>query len=98
MCVFDDANERVLKDHYFSSHKMTVEMCLTTCRDKGFRFSGLEWQIECYCGNEPVQGFEWTWLNKCNERCAGNSNQICGGSHAMSVYTRRLRMGCNTFI
>ena len=68
---------------------MTVEMCLSTCRDKGFDFSGLSWQIECYCGNKPVQGFEWTWANKCNERCAGNSNQICGGSYALSVYTSK---------
>ena len=87
MCVFDDANDRVLKGHYFSRLDMTIEMCLTTCREKGFRYSGLEWQIECYCGDEPVQGFKWTWLNKCNEKCAGNSNQICGGSNAMSVYT-----------
>ena len=87
MCVFDDANDRVLKGHYFSRLDMTIEMCLTTCREKGFRYSGLEWQIECYCGDEPVQGFKWTWLNKCNERCPGNSNQICGGSNVMSVYT-----------
>jgi len=41
---------------------MTVEMCLSTCRDKEFRYSGIQWQIECYCGNEPVKGFEWAWL------------------------------------
>ena len=66
---------------------MTVEMCLSTCRDKEFRYSGIQWQIECYCGNEPVQGFEWAWLDKCDNTCAGNSNQICGGSNAMSLYT-----------
>ena len=66
---------------------MTVEMCLSTCRKKGFRFSGVQWQIECYCGNEPINEFEWAWFDKCNDRCAGNSNQICGGSNAMSLYT-----------
>ena len=77
---------------------MTIEMCLTTCRDKGFQFSGLEWQIECYCGDEPVGGFEMAWLSKCNERCAGNSNQICGGLHALSVYTCELRMDYSSFV
>ena len=66
---------------------MTVELCLATCREKGFAYSGLQWQIECYCGDEPANGFEWAWMNKCNRKCAGNSNQICGGSNAMSVYS-----------
>ena len=61
-CAFDDASDRVLQGHYFSSETMTVEMCLSICRDKGFHYSGLQWQIECYCGNEPVNGFEWSWL------------------------------------
>ena len=66
---------------------MTIGMCLSTCRDLGYRFSGLQWQIECYCGNNPVKGFQWAWPDKCNEKCAGNSNQICGGSNAMSLYS-----------
>ena len=34
----------------------------------------------------PEEGFEWTWSDKCDDRCAGNSNQICGGSEAMSIW------------
>ena len=86
-CVFDDANDRVLNGYFFQNEEMTVEMCLSACRERDFTYSGLEWQIECHCGDEPHQGFEWAWSDKCNDRCAGNSNQICGGSHAMSVYT-----------
>ena len=66
---------------------MTVEMCLSICRSKGFHYSGLEWQCECHCGNEPHGVFEWAWPDKCDDRCSGDSNQICGGSNAMSVYT-----------
>ena len=86
-CVFDDAKDRVLKEYFFSSKDMTIDMCLSACRSKGFRYSGLQWSIECYCGEEPVNGFEFAWLGKCSHRCAGNSNQICGGSYAMSVYS-----------
>ena len=64
-------------------------MCLGVCRDKGFLYSGLQWQIECHCGNEPAKGFQLAWFGKCNDKCAGNSNQVCGGSQAMSVYTTR---------
>ena len=62
-------------------------MCLSTCREKGYLFSGLESGIECHCGNEPADNFKWAWYGKCNDRCAGNSNQICGGSNAMSLYS-----------
>ena len=43
--------------------------------------------FKCYCGNEPETGFEWAWPDKCNEKCGGDSDQICGGSMAMSVYS-----------
>ena len=68
---------------------MTVEMCLSFCREHGFSYSGLQWRIECYCGDVPVNGFKWAWSDKCREACAGNSFQVCGGSNAMSVYTPR---------
>ena len=71
---------------------MTVEMCLSTCRSKGYIYSGLQWQIECYCGNEPTKPFEWAWPDKCSYRCAGNSNQICGGSTAMSLYSNSMKI------
>ena len=65
---------------------MTVQKCLFICKNKGFPFAGLQWQIECYCGNTPSNGFEWAWPEKCNDRCAGDSTQWCGGSMAMNVY------------
>ena len=43
--------------------------------------------FKCYCGNEPDTGFEWAWPDKCNQKCGGDSDQICGGSMAMSVYS-----------
>jgi len=77
----------VLAGYHFSSTEMTVEMCLSACRENEFSYSGLQWQIECYCGDKPTNGFEWAWMNKCHDTCAGNPTQICGGSNAMSVYT-----------
>ena len=66
---------------------MTIEKCLSICRSKEFRFSGLEWSFECHCGNEPIDGFKWTWSDKCDDHCSGDSTQICGGSEALSVWS-----------
>ena len=92
ICVFDDTNERLLSGYSFYNQRMTVEMCLSTCRSKGFAYSGLQWQIECYCGNEPTKPFEWAWPDKCSHTCAGNPNQICGGSTAMSIYSNPMKI------
>merc|ERR1711962_1451266 len=62
-------------------------MCLSICRSKEFPFSGLERSSECHCGNEPENGFKWAWSSKCYDRCAGDSNQVCGGSNALSLWT-----------
>ena len=43
--------------------------------------------FKCYCGNEPEKGFEWACPDKCNQKCGGDLDQICGGSRAMSVYS-----------
>ena len=65
---------------------MTIEKCLSICRSKKFPYSGLEWSCECHCGHAPEEDFEWAWSDKCDDRCTGDSNQICGGSEAMSVW------------
>ena len=67
--------------------EMTIQKCLSICRSKKFQFASLEWSMECYCGNEPENGFKWAWPGKCNSRCGGNLEQVCGGSRAMSVYS-----------
>ena len=87
VCSFDDKNNRILSNHYEASDDMTVEKCLSICRSKGYPYSGLEWSCECHCGHAPEEGFEWAWSSKCDDRCSGDSSQICGGSEAMSIWT-----------
>ena len=60
-------------------------MCLSICRSKNYEFAGLEWEKECYCGEEP-KAFVWAWPDKCNDKCAGDSNQNCGGSSSISLW------------
>ena len=87
VCALDDPNNRTLTGRFEAKEDMTVEMCLSICRNDGFPYAGLEWQIECYCGDEPDLGFIWSWPNKCNEKCAGDSYQNCGGSNAISIWS-----------
>ena len=86
VCSFDDKQDRILSGYFEATDDMTIEKCLSICRSKGFPYAGLEWSCECHCGHAPAKGFEWAWSSKCDDRCAGDSNQICGGTEAMSVW------------
>ena len=88
VCAFDDPNNRTLTGHYEANEEMTIEMCLSICRngETWYPYAGLEWQCECFCGNEPDFGFVWSWPDKCDDRCAGDSFQNCGGTNAISIW------------
>ena len=78
---------RILQGHFEVNNQMTIEMCLAICRSRNYKYAGLEWQIECYCDNKLPPSLEWAWPQKCDDRCAGDFDQVCGGSHAISLWT-----------
>ncbi|KAH7303931.1 WSC domain-containing protein [Stachybotrys elegans] len=82
---FQDGSPRTLEYRSEqSSRNMTVEACVAECKGNGFRYAGLEYYGECYCGatvNSPAldEGL-------CNLPCNGNNTQTCGGNDALSIY------------
>ena len=91
VCVIDDKRKRLLQGHFEANSLMTIQMCLAICRSRDFKYAGLEWQIECYCGNELQSLLKRSWPEKCNDHCAGDFNQVCGGSQALSLWTVPLK-------
>lgn len=65
------------------SDRMTTELCISTCRERGFDYAGTQYGSQCFCGNNyGVYGK----ADNCTMQCSGNSGQICGGTWANSVY------------
>ncbi|KAL8359860.1 hypothetical protein RB598_008289 [Gaeumannomyces tritici] len=67
-----------------SRENMTVEMCVADCKGNGYRYAGLEYYGDCYCG-ASVNGPEATEA-ECNLPCTGNKNQTCGGNDRISIW------------
>ncbi|KAK3322262.1 WSC domain-containing protein [Apodospora peruviana] len=65
-------------------NSMTVEKCVSLCKGNGYRYAGLEYYGNCYCG-QTVNGAALE-EDTCNFPCTGNSSQTCGGSNKISVY------------
>ena len=55
--------------------------------ERWYPYAGLEWQCEGFCGEEPDFGFVLSWPDKCDDRCSGDSHQICGGTNAISIWS-----------
>jgi hypothetical protein len=80
---FKDSNKRDLSGYAFSSPKMTKNLCVDTCRRKGFKYAGLQYSQQCFCGNSYGKLGK---SDNCNMPCSGNKGEICGGGWANSVY------------
>ncbi|KAI1006243.1 hypothetical protein K3495_g1978 [Podosphaera aphanis] len=61
--------------------------CITSCHTAGYAVAGTEFGNHCFCTNS-LSSFQDLPASACNMTCAGNSAQICGGSRALSVYSR----------
>ena len=87
-CFQDSFTERLFSG---SVHKFPdtneKELCLKTCYDAGFRYSGLQFALECFCGNEVPSPELKLEDSACNKPCTGNKSQTCGGYLTMNIYT-----------
>lgn len=65
---------------------MTLEKCTTACANAGFKYAGVEFGKECYCGNSLVNGASTTLTSgQCYMTCPGNSAENCGGPDAIQL-------------
>ncbi|MCJ1322778.1 hypothetical protein MMC15_008128 [Xylographa vitiligo] len=68
-----------------NSQNMTVELCTSSCKANGFRYAGLEYYGECFCG-DAVNGPPALSESDCSFACTGNNAEICGGFDFVSIY------------
>ncbi|KAK3379464.1 hypothetical protein B0T24DRAFT_157377 [Lasiosphaeria ovina] len=67
--------------------KISNTNCVTYCTSKGFKVAGTEYGGQCYCGN-TLAGSAKLAESACSMKCEGAAGQTCGGSWALSVYTK----------
>lgn len=80
---FRDQGKRDLDGYTFYDGKMTTQLCVSTCRDKGFSHAGTQYAGHCFCGNKYGAAGP---ASNCDAKCTGNRDEICGGTWANSVY------------
>ncbi|KAF2119334.1 hypothetical protein BDV96DRAFT_343140 [Lophiotrema nucula] len=84
-CYYDAGVPRALSGAGSVSDTMTVEQCASFCGTT-YRYFGLEYGRECYCGNALDASSTTMGLSDCNMPCAGNSKETCGAASRLSYY------------
>ena len=91
-CYTEASNGRALRDKETrDTAGMTVEKCSDSCA--GFKYFGVEYGEECYCGNTLGAGSALTTPEKCNMECKGNKFQTCGAGRLLNMYQAKAAGG-----
>ncbi|EEQ35866.1 hypothetical protein McanMca71_007345 [Microsporum canis] len=83
-CYTDSPESRTLTGAAFVDGNMTVTACSSLC--KGYQFFGLEYGIECYCGNSRSNATMQAPESECNQPCGGDNSETCGASYRVGIY------------
>ena len=80
---FSDSSTRALPDQLFI--ETTIDNCINTAKMMGYKYAGLQYYGYCFAGN--TLGYAKLPESDCNTPCTLESQEICGGSWANSVYS-----------
>lgn len=85
-CYTEATNTRALTGTGYFDDRMTIEKCAAACTN--FKYFGVEYGRECYCGNILNEGSVQTELAECSFACPGDSTQNCGAGNRLNMYIR----------
>jgi hypothetical protein len=86
-CFNDTVGSRTLS-YTADITNFTVEVCLSACHVRGFKYAGVEYSRECYCDNSLRNGgtLAIDGEAQCNMACDGNKREFCGGPVRLNMY------------
>lgn len=83
-CFSDLSSPRALLFSGPSTSNMTVETCVAFCKGNDYKYAGLEYYKECFCG-VSVNGPQVN-ESSCSFPCTGDKTETCGGNDFINIY------------
>ncbi|KAJ7434682.1 glycosyl hydrolase family 71-domain-containing protein [Mycena latifolia] len=78
-----------------STNTNSVSTCLTTCKNAGYVYAGVEYGVECWCASAMTAGVSATSEGECGMACSGGTG-ICGGGNKINIYSAAAGLGTTT--
>ncbi|VDN18271.1 unnamed protein product [Gongylonema pulchrum] len=86
-CFRDSPNHRVLSGHYYKFRTYnSPTYCVNMCLRAGYRYAGVEFYDECFCGDVFVSSVISLPESACLQYVCNNRSLFCGGYNAVAVY------------
>ncbi|KAF2267440.1 WSC-domain-containing protein [Lojkania enalia] len=84
-CFHDSVSSRALPFMAeIEFNNATVEQCTAYCKGNNYRYAGLEYYGQCFCGASVHSASAPE--TDCNLPCNGDNSQACGGADRLSIY------------
>ncbi|ORX40197.1 hypothetical protein BD324DRAFT_648797 [Kockovaella imperatae] len=74
---------------YWNNPANDPDTCIAACQDAGYTYAGLQWGVQCFCGNS-LNGSPPTASTDCFERCTGSADHAgahCGGACRNNIWS-----------
>jgi len=86
-CFKDEFSARILQGYLFKDKVLnSPTTCVSKCAELGFSYAGLQFGLECFCGNKSPKPDQKLTDVKCNKPCPGAEDTMCGGYLTMDVF------------
>ena len=86
-CYVDNLNGRILSVQQPDNAALTAESCVSACAGAGYTVAGMEYAVQCFCGDAIINGGVLAAAQTdCSSPCGGNSAEMCGAGNRMSIY------------
>merc|ERR1712013_155160 len=81
-------NKTLLPYFIYSKSTNTPSLCTAACAEMGYRFAGVKWSTECWCGDTEPPSSSYTAPAQCNMPCAGDQKIMCGAGSVLNLYRK----------
>ncbi|CAG8793046.1 37026_t:CDS:2, partial [Racocetra persica] len=87
-CIRDSpyCNQRALTGSKKEFSSLSIDDCITFCKNNNYKYAGLEIGSQCFCDNN-FDSLNMLNPEECSSSCIGNKSELCGGPLALSIYS-----------
>ncbi|XP_051750143.1 kremen protein 1 isoform X1 [Ctenopharyngodon idella] len=90
-CFKDSGDPAPLSGGYQTSNKLTIQNCISFCRNQRYKLAGMESGYACFCGNDlDYHRHGDAPSTECNHVCFGDHTQPCGGDGRVIVFDTKV--------
>lgn len=80
-----DQPGRILPYQIPDSATNSQSQCASACLAVGYKIAGVEYGVQCFCGNALYNGATKTVDSACSFNCPGNAGQKCGAGDRVNI-------------